>query len=84
MFRLSTGHNYRCSVNQYFQCSHSSVLQDCSSIPDAHYNDLGVTVDGVWIDEWIYWSLIKRLGTKSNYSATANLQPAVPSPVVAW
>jgi hypothetical protein len=30
-----------------------------------------VTIDGVWIDEWIYWPLTP-LGTTSNYSATAS------------
>jgi hypothetical protein len=52
----------------------------------------GVTIDGVWIREWIYWP---RLISTSKYSATANLhrspqhklslfQPAVSSPAVSW
>jgi hypothetical protein len=48
----------------------------------------GVTLDAVWIGEWICWSLVYTpLGTTSNYSATANLQnsqittaPAKPFP----
>jgi hypothetical protein len=33
-----------------------------------------VTIDGVWIGEWIYWLLIpRRFGTTSNYSTAANL-----------
>jgi hypothetical protein len=32
-----------------------------------------VTIDGIWIGEWIYWPLFTPLGTTSNYSATANL-----------
>jgi hypothetical protein len=32
-----------------------------------------VTMDGVWIGEWISWSLT-RLGTTNNYSAIADLQ----------
>jgi hypothetical protein len=31
-----------------------------------------VTIDGVWIGEWIYLPLIHTLGITSNYSATAN------------
>jgi hypothetical protein len=32
-----------------------------------------VTIDGVWIGEWIYYDLYTPLGTASNYSAIANL-----------
>jgi hypothetical protein len=31
---------------------------------------MGVTIDEVWIGEWVYWPL----GTINNYSAIANLQ----------
>jgi hypothetical protein len=32
-----------------------------------------VTIDGIWIGEWIYWPLYTRLGTTSNYSAIADI-----------
>jgi hypothetical protein len=36
-------------------------------------HDLGVTIDVLWIGEWIHSPLIHSFGTTSNYSAIANL-----------
>jgi hypothetical protein len=56
----------------------------------------GVTIDGVWIGEWIYWPLTpNRLRTTSNYTANLHnsqitaapailFKPAVSLPTVPW
>jgi hypothetical protein len=50
-------HNVICDSIHCIVCKTDN--QEQCSLGEAYYHDLGVvTMDGVWIDEWIYWPLI--------------------------
>jgi hypothetical protein len=55
------------------RCAQPNPLNGMQSQFWQKLSRVGVTIDGVWIGEYIYWPFIHRLVSASNYNATANL-----------
>jgi hypothetical protein len=51
----------------------NAMKTSMSNAANYYCDNIGMTTDGVWIGEWIYWPLIHTTQNYKHYSAVANL-----------